>query len=129
MAECECRARARRGGLGRTGLLQFTFGDADHRFRLWRYWAMNALTLMLGSRCRSSALRWGHFGRHGADELAGLLDMDNVYAALSAGYRLNEWFQVSSVVSRDWFIDDLNSTYKPRTSFYLAVGIEPPRQR
>lgn len=63
------------------------------------------------------------------DELAGLFDMDNVYAALSAGYRLNEWFHVSGVVSRDWFIDDLHSTYKPRTSFYLAVGIEPPRQR
>ena len=118
----ECKPARAEAVWGGQGVLQFTFDDAliigfgygdveqSERadFDAWVQVPLERLTLGAFWKARRF------------DELAGLLDMDNVYAALSAGYRLNEWFQVSSVVSRDWFIDDLNGTYKPRGRVFIS---------
>ncbi len=58
-----------------------------------------------------------------------IFDWNDLLAAVSGRYRVNDWFTVTSVLSRDWFIDRDFATYAPNTTLLLMAGFDWANQR
>ena len=56
------------------------------------------------------------------DGFGEIFDWDQLLAAASGRYRVNDWFTVTGVLSRDWFIDRERATYTPQTTILLMAG-------
>ena len=58
-----------------------------------------------------------------------VFDWNDLLAAVSGRYRVNDWFTVTSVLSRDWFIDRDFATYAPNTTLLIMAGFDWANQR